>query len=389
MHDIYNDPRPVRLAQELIKCPSVTPEDHGALDLLQHWLEQLDFTCTRLVFADEGLAPVDNLYARRGTSLPNLCFAGHTDVVPTGDEGSWTLPPFEGIEKDGFLWGRGAADMKGAIGSWLSALVAYLEKESPSGSISLLITGDEEGAAINGTKKVLEWMAEQGEEISHCVIGEPSNPKKMGEMIKVGRRGSYNAYLTVYGTQGHVAYPQRADNPLPKLLTLVSALIDTPLDDGYQHFQASNLELSAITTPALAENVIPGEATARFNVRFNPNWSEHTLDAHLRDRLEKAAKEQINWSLKGRASGEAFLGTDQNFADLIAKIVTEHTGLKPELSASGGTSDGRFIHHFSPVAEFGLVGATMHKIDERIAINDMDVLRDIYLHLLREYFKPS
>ncbi|WP_306252366.1 succinyl-diaminopimelate desuccinylase [Parvularcula sp. IMCC14364] len=388
--DIHTRSDPVTLASALIRCPSVTPEDHGALDLLQGWLEALGFVCERMMFADEDAPPVDNLYARLGTSLPNFCFAGHTDVVPPGAAEDWDVPPFEAMEQDGMLLGRGASDMKGAIGCFVSAVAEYLKQESPKGSISLLITGDEEALAINGTRKVLEALRARGEEISHCIIGEPSNPQELGEMIKVGRRGSYNAVLTVNGVQGHVAYPGRAENPIPHLMTLLQALTAQPLDDGYEHFQPSNLVISALNTPSLAENVIPGWASARFNVRFNPTWTGAGLDAYLREIITKAAAGTIRWDLKGRHSGEAFLSSDEGFPLLISRIVKEVTGRQPELSTSGGTSDGRFLHLAAPVAEFGLVGATMHKVNERVSIADMHSLQRIYLRLLQDYFsEPS
>ncbi|NHK28425.1 succinyl-diaminopimelate desuccinylase [Parvularcula flava] len=383
---------PVALAAELIRCPSVTPVEGGALDLIQRWLEPLGFACERLIFADEGLPPVDNLYARLGAGAPHFCFAGHTDVVPAGSEEAWSVPPFQPAVVDGMLTGRGAADMKGAIAAFLAAMARYVDDAKFKGSISLLITGDEEGMAINGTRKLVTWLQEKGETIDHCIVGEPSNPDTMGDMIKVGRRGSFNAQLTVHGIQGHVAYPHRADNPVPKLNALLAALTGEPLDDGYERFQPSNLEVTALSTPPLAENVIPGEAGARFNVRFNPNWTGASLEAHLRERLEKAAANYdggIEWELSARTSGEAFLTTDTAYTDLLADCVEQHTGRRPELSTSGGTSDARFIKDIAPVAEFGLVGATMHKVNEQVATGDIHLLTAIYHTILTRYFDAS
>lgn len=377
---------PAALAAALIRCRSVTPTEGGALDLLQRWLEPLGFTCHRVTFAEQGFPPVDNLYARLGTRAPHFCFAGHTDVVPTGDEAQWSSPPFDADIANGVLTGRGAADMKGAIAAFLAAAARLAGKDQLSGSISLLITGDEEGAAINGTRQLVPWLTAQGETIDHCLVGEPSNPAAMGDMIKVGRRGSYNAQLTVHGRQGHVAYPHRADNPAPKLMTLLRALTESPLDEGYERFQPSNLEITSLTTPGLAENVIPGEASARFNVRFNPTWTGDSLDAHLRERLAAVAGDDIDWQLDARTSGESFLTTDSGFTGLVADCVESHTGRRPELSTSGGTSDARFIKDLCPVAEFGLVGATMHQIDEQVATADIALLADIYETILTRYF---
>ena len=376
---------PVEFAKALIRCPSVTPEDHGALDVLHHALAEMGFTCHRQSFAREGLPEVDNLYARLGTTAPNFCYAGHTDVVPPGDETQWQVPPFAPEVKDGQLWGRGASDMKGSIAAFVSALSAFLSSHQPKGSISLLITGDEEGVAINGTKAMLEWLVTQGEKIDHCVVGEPTNPKAMGDMVKVGRRGSCNCVITVKGAQGHVAYPHQADNPLPKLLKLLNAVTATPLDDGYERFQPSNLVLTWITSPPLAENVIPGEAMARFNVRFNPNWTGKTLVAELQKRLQSVG-DDIEFEFVHRVSGEAFLTTDTAFTELVAVAIEAETGRRPDLSTSGGTSDARFIRTMAPVAEFGLVGETMHKVDERVDVADIYLLAKIYQRILQDYF---
>ena len=376
---------PIDFATALIRCPSITPQDNGALEVVEVALRDLGFTCQRQSFDFEGLPKVANLYARLGTKGPNFCYAGHTDVVPPGDEALWHVPPFEPVIKDGELWGRGAADMKGSIACFISALSDYLATNQPNGSISLLITGDEEGMAINGTRAMLDWLSEQGETIDHCLVGEPTNPNEMGEMMKIGRRGSCNCLLTITGTQGHVAYPHLGENAVPKLLHLLDALTQKPLDDGFERFQPSNLELTALGSPELGTNVIPGTASARFNVRFNPNWTGETLIEELERRLEQAGND-ITYKLEARVSGEAFLTTDETFTALIAKAVKTETGRDPELSTSGGTSDARFIRFVAPVAEFGLVGATMHKVNERVPVADILTLTKIYTSILHSYF---
>ncbi|MEO0878523.1 MAG: succinyl-diaminopimelate desuccinylase [Pseudomonadota bacterium] len=375
----------LELAQALIRRPSVTPEDAGALDVLQAALERLGFACTRLPFEEEHAARVDNLYARRGDRGPNFCFAGHTDVVPPGDVTAWTRPPFEAAVEDGVLWGRGASDMKSAIAAFVAAAASL--DHAAQGSISLLITGDEEGSAVNGTRKVLEWLQKRGERIDHCLVGEPTNPEAMGDMVKVGRRGSINCWLTVLGAQGHVAYPHRAKNPIPDLAHCLTRLCATPLDNGYDRFQPSSLQITDIHSGNPAHNVIPARAGARFNVRFNPNWTGAKVEAWLRDQLDKtAAAHQFAYELKTIVSGEAFLTTDDEFIDLVAQSVSQVTKRAPELSTSGGTSDARFIKDHAPVVEFGLVGATMHKVDERIAVSDIETLTRIYETILNSYF---
>ncbi|MEO1241557.1 MAG: succinyl-diaminopimelate desuccinylase [Pseudomonadota bacterium] len=374
---------PIILAQDLIRRRSVTPADEGALDVLSDILSQLGFECTRLKFED-----VDNLYARYGTAAPHFCFAGHTDVVPAGDEANWSSPPFEAAVKDSALWGRGAADMKGAIAAFAAAAARAIKAGAVTGSLSFLITGDEEGPAVNGTRKMLAWLKEREIEIDHCLVGEPSNPEAMGDMIKVGRRGSINCWLTVTGVQGHVAYPHRADNPIPALLRKLLHLSETPLDKGYERFQPSSLQVTDIHIGNPAHNVIPEKATARFNIRFNPNWTGASIEAWLREQLDNLASTlNATYHIDAVVSGEAFLTTDTTFLGLIADCVEEKTGRRPEFSTSGGTSDARFIKDHAPVAEFGLVGATMHKTDEHVAVADITLLSNIYEAILTQYFQ--
>ena len=378
---------PVALAQALIRCPSVTPVDAGALDVLETALKELGFTCHRLPFGD-GSERVDNLYARRGENVPNFCFAGHTDVVPAGDASSWSSDPFAGDIENDFLLGRGAVDMKGAVAAFVAAAGEFLEDHpsGPAGSISLLITGDEEGFAINGTRKVIDWLAENGEEISACVVGEPTNPEYLGEMVKVGRRGSMSGIITVTGTQGHVAYPHLADNPVPKMIRLLATIAEETLDDGTEHFQPSNLEITSIDVGNLADNVIPSEATARFNIRFNDQHTGKSLEEWLVARLTSA---DVPHRLETRVSGEAFLTPPGPLSELVSNAVEEITGHRPQLSTSGGTSDARFIKDVCPVVEFGLVGQTMHKVDERTPISQIHQLKNIYRAILDGFFDIS
>lgn len=375
---------PVALTQDLIRCPSVTPADAGALGVLQRVLEGMGFTCTRLVFEEAGTDPVDNLYARLGTGSPNFCFAGHTDVVPVGDAAAWTVDPFAAEIINGKLYGRGTSDMKGAIAAFTSAVKSFLDRNgTPGGSISLLITGDEEGPSINGTRKVLDWMQANGEVIDACLVGEPTNPRAMGDMMKIGRRGSVTATLTAYGAQGHVAYPHLADNPLPRLTKALSMLADSPLDEGTKHFQPSTLAITTIDVGNPASNVIPAKGTAKFNIRFNDLHTPKSLEAHIRDVLEEVGGA---WDLKMAVSGEAFLTPPGALVATVAGAVTAVTGKTPELSTSGGTSDARFIKNFCPVVEFGLVGQTMHKVDEHVDVADIRTLAAIYDRVLADFF---
>lgn len=375
----------VELAQALVRCPSVTPADAGALDVLQAALTSLGFTCTRLPFSEAGTADIDNLYARLGARSPHFCFAGHTDVVPVGRREGWSVEPFEGVIEGGMLYGRGAVDMKGSIAAFVAAVSeakAAWGDQIP-GSISFLITGDEEGVSINGTAKMLGWLKEQGEKLDHCLVGEPTNAQKLGDMAKIGRRGSMNGVLTVRGTQGHVAYPHLADNPIPRLLRMLTALAEAKLDDGTPHFQPSNLEITTVDVGNATTNLIPAEATARFNIRFN--------DLHTADSLKVLTTGLCDavggkYSLEFAVSGEAFLTPPGILSDIVSAAVEATTGLKPELSTSGGTSDARFIKNHCPVIEFGLVGQTMHKTDERVALVDLEALTNIYTDILKRYF---
>jgi succinyl-diaminopimelate desuccinylase len=373
---------PLPLAQALIRRPSVTPLDAGAMSVLETALRELGFSCTRLAFgAEAGRPPIENLYARLGTAGPNFCFAGHTDVVPVGQ--GWTVEPFEGSVIDGFLYGRGAADMKGAIACFTAAVARLLKQGTPPGSISLLITGDEEGRALDGTQAVLRHLAAQGERLDLCLVGEPTSPLRLGEMIKVGRRGSLNATLTVSGSQGHTAYPHLADNPLPRLVAMLAAITGEPLDQGSEHFQASTLALTSIDVGNPATNVIPAQGTARMNVRFNDLHRGADIEAWLRRKCDSVGGA---YQLDVEISGESFLTPPGRLSDMLVGAIRKVTGRTPELSTTGGTSDARFIRTACPVAEFGLVGQSMHKADERAALADLDALTEIYLAVLQDYF---
>ena len=376
---------PVRLAQELITKPSVTPHNEGALEVLTRALEGLGFTCERMAFADQNKPQVENLYARLGTGAPNFCFAGHTDVVPVGE--GWTTGPFKAEIVEGRLYGRGAADMKSAIAAFTAAAAQYIAKHgSPRGSISLLITGDEEGDAVNGTVKVLERLAARGETLDACVVGEPTNPTKLGQMIKIGRRGSLSAKLVVYGTQGHSAYPHLADNPIPRIMKMLSALIAQPLDDGSAHFQPSTIAITTLDVGNTASNVIPGVARAAFNIRFNDKHSGESLKKWLRETLDASA-DGGQYDLQVSVSGESFITMPGPLTALVEGAVKSVLGVTPELSTTGGTSDARFIKNACPVCEFGLVGQSMHKADEHCLVADIESLSRIYLTILEGYFK--
>lgn len=373
---------PIALAQDLIRRPSVTPTDAGALDIVQEALEGLGFNCRRMRFGE-----IENLYARYGTASPNLCFAGHTDVVPAGDPAAWSRDPFEGVVNDGVLVGRGAVDMKSAIAAFIAAVSQALAGGGPLGSLSLLITGDEEGEAVDGTKAVVAALQAEGEVINHCVVGEPTSSQWLGDMIKIGRRGSINAEILVEGVQGHVAYPQRAANPVPPLIRLLSAVQTRTLDDGYQGFQPSNLEVTTIDVGNAASNVIPARARARLNIRFNPTHTGAALSEWLQAEATAAGEGFAGHvTLAPKISGEAFLTAPGPFTDVVSKAVMSVTGVKAELSTTGGTSDARFIRAMCPVVEFGLVGATMHGVDERVEVKDITVLTAIYGALIEGYF---
>jgi succinyl-diaminopimelate desuccinylase len=376
---------PVALARNLIRCRSVTPEDGGALGVLEAALRPLGFACHRLPFAEPGTAEVQNLFAVIGEEGPHFCFAGHTDVVPPGDLAGWTVDPFGGEIIDGWLYGRGANDMKGAVAAMAAAVARHLKAQGgrPKGRISLLITGDEEGPAVNGTRKVLDWMAGRGLAPDAAVVGEPTNPRRMGEMVKIGRRGSLTGRLTVHGMQGHVAYPQFADNPLHPLVRALADLAAEPLDQGTAHFQPSSLQITSIDTGNEAPNVIPSQARARFNIRFNDLHSAASLESWLRGRLERTG---ARYRLDLTVSGEGFVTQPGPFTQLVAGAVRAVTGLDPELSTSGGTSDARFIKNHAKVAEFGLVGETMHKVDERASLADIEALTQVYHRILDAWF---
>ncbi|GGF87369.1 succinyl-diaminopimelate desuccinylase [Azorhizobium oxalatiphilum] len=368
-------------ARALIRAPSVTPDATGALDVVADLLRQAGYRVERLV-SDTGGVAVDNLYARIGTTSPNLCFAGHVDVVPPGAEDAWRHPPFSGALEDGVLYGRGAVDMKGAVGAFLAAA---LHHGAPAhGSISFLITGDEEGPALDGTVKVVEWLAATGEVIDHCVVGEPTNPEALGDMVKIGRRGSLSGVITVTGKQGHVAYPHRADNPIPRLVRLLSALTAEPLDAGSDHFPPSNLEVVSVDVGNPAFNVIPAVATARFNVRYNDLYSLATLKAEIERRLGTAG-EAYDLVFQ-RGASESFLTAPGTFVETVLDAVEDVTGRRPEMSTTGGTSDARFIKALCPVLEFGLVGQTMHMVDEQTPVADLVALAAIYERLIVRYF---
>jgi len=378
----------VELGRALIRCESVTPADGGALELLKEALEGIGFVCQVKTFCEDGTPDITNLFARIGSDSPHFCFAGHTDTVPVGDLDAWSVDPFGAEIKDGILYGRGAADMKTAVACFVAAAEAFLVRkgEDFSGSISLLITGDEEGPAVNGTKKLLQWVAAEGHQFDACLVGEPTNPEALGDMIKIGRRGSLNGHLTVSGTAGHTAYPHLADNPVHRLVKMLSALTGDRLDDGTEHFQPSSLQISTIDVGNVATNVIPGRAEARFNVRFNDLYDSTAIEAWVRKRLDKIGSE---YDLAIHVSGEAFLTPPGRFPAIIASAVERVTGRRPELSTSGGTSDARFIKDYCAVAEFGLIGQTMHKPDERMAIADLEALTGIYEAILEDYFGGS
>jgi succinyl-diaminopimelate desuccinylase len=380
-------------ARELLRCRSVTPAEGGALSFLETVLRNAGFIVERVTFSEPGAADVDNLYARIGTDAPHLMFAGHTDVVPPGDPKAWSHEPFSGDVEGGVLYGRGAVDMKGAIACKLAATIEHLTvnggrpQRYGDGSISFLITGDEEGIAVNGTVKLLKWAAERGERFDHCLLGEPGNVAELGDTIKLGRRGSQNGVLVVIGRQGHVAYPQRADNPVRGLVRLMSALMDEPLDNGSGRFDPSNLEFTSIDIGNPTVNLIPGEARARFNIRFNDCHDHASLKALVEQRAGKAAGGKVRWRIDWEPSNaDVFYTLPSRFTDTVIKAVKEVTGRTPTLSTSGGTSDARFIKDYCPVVEFGLVGTTMHAANECVPVADLEMLTKVYRQILFRYF---
>ena len=373
---------PVALTRDLIRKPSVTPADEGAMDVLERALTGLGFHCRRMKFEN-----IENLYARLGTASPNLCFAGHTDVVPTGSAEAWSSGPFEAEVRDGILYGRGAVDMKGGIAAWVAAVSHILAEGDVPGSLSLLITGDEEGPALHGTKRVVETLMAEGEVIDGCIVGEPSSFHLLGDMIKVGRRGSLNSWITVHGKQGHVAYPDRAANPAPVLAKLLAALDRHVLDDGYPEFPPSNLEITTIDIGNPATNVIPAEAKARLNIRFNPTHTGDDLIAWLNAMAGEAqAASGLQITLEHLCSGNAFLTEPGPFITGVQDAVEAVIGRRPEASTVGGTSDARFIRAMCPVLELGLVGQTMHQIDERVPVNELEALTGVYRRVIETFF---
>jgi succinyl-diaminopimelate desuccinylase len=379
---------PIVIARDLLRCRSVTPDEGGALAYLQRVLTAAGFAVHRMTFAEPGSAPVENLYARIGGSKPNLVFAGHTDVVPAGAEAAWRHPPFAGEVEGDMLYGRGAVDMKGGIACFVAAALDYLAASgsTPKGSISLLITGDEESVAVNGTIKLLQWAAARGEKFDHCILGEPSNVEVLGDTIKAGRRGSLNGTLVVTGRQGHVAYPDRADNPIRGLVTLIAAL-QAPLDEGSELFGPSNLEFTSADVGNPTVNLIPGEARARFNIRYNDRHSQAALKTLVEQRAHAAAAGRVHYSFDWQPSNaDVFVTKPSPFTDLATAAIADVTGHKPKLSTTGGTSDARFIKDYCPVLEFGLVGQTMHQVDECVAVGDLVTLTAIYRRIIERYF---
>ena len=377
---------PIELSQRLIRCPSVTPDEGGALDELQNVLEELGFRCQRLLFSESGTPDVDNLYARLGDRGPNFCFAGHSDVVPPGDRDEWGEDPFSGVVIDGKLFGRGSADMKSAIASFISAVQRYKSNvgEEIPGSISLLITGDEEGPAINGTIKVLDWMSKNNQLIDACIVGEPTNPDHLGQMIKIGRRGSFTGWLTVTGVQGHTAYPHLAENPLSKLIKMLEPLAEEQLDQGTEYFPPTTVAISSIDTGNSATNVIPQKVTASFNIRFNDSRTAEDIEEWLRGHFDSVGG---SYQLETACSSNAFITEPGALSEDLISAIKDVVGTSPEMSTTGGTSDARFIRKYCPVVEFGIVGKTMHKINEHVEIKDVELLTDIYTELLDRFFK--
>ena len=381
----------IELTRTLVRCESVTPREAGALQLLEQTLAPLGFTCERMDFTEAGTDDVANLYARIGSGGKHFCFAGHSDVVPVGDLSSWTIGPFAAELSGGYLFGRGAADMKGAIAAFTDAAARFLSKRGRDfgGSISLLITGDEEGPAINGTAKMLQRLAGRGETIDACIVGEPTSSKRFGDMMKIGRRGSMTVDLVVRGVQGHVAYPERLDNAVHRLSAIIEALVREPIDKGSTHFQSTSLQFTTVDVGNPATNIAPGTARARFNTRFNDLWTSKTLLAHLKERIERASEAlggngTVEYSVQ--VSGESFYTPPGPLSDLVAGAVRDVVGVETELSTTGGTSDARFIRSYCPVLEFGLVGESMHKVDEKSAVADLKMLARVYETVLDRYF---
>ena len=377
----------LQLAKELIRFPSITPTDAGVMGYLEKKLKSLGFKTKILTFAEKNTKPVKNLYARLGNKSPNLCFAGHLDVVPPGNTKDWTINPFKPAIKKGHLIGRGANDMKSSIAAFVSAISKYVSQNKFNGSISLLITGDEEGIAVNGTKKVVDYLKRKKEKIDFCIVGEPTNPNKLGEMIKIGRRGSMNGKLTIHGVQGHVAYPHRAKNPVTSIIKILNEFKNIKFDTGTKDFQPSNLEITKMDINNHAENVIPAIASATFNIRFNNKHTSHSIKNKLNKVIKKiSSKDKVKFEINYRVSGEAFLSKPNSTTFMIRDVVKQITKINPKLSTTGGTSDARFIRKITPCLEFGLVGKTMHKVDEAVSIIDLKKLTKIYETILKNYF---
>jgi succinyl-diaminopimelate desuccinylase len=378
----------LKLAKDLIKFPSITPRDAGAINFLSKQLKSLGFSCKILEFKDKKSKPIKNLYARLGKEKPNLCYAGHTDVVPPGNVKDWTVDPFKPTVKKNHLIGRGANDMKSSIACFVSAVNKFLKKGKFNGSISFLITGDEEGLAINGTKKVVDYLNKKKEKIDFCIVGEPTNPNKLGEMIKIGRRGSLTGKIEISGTQGHVAYPHLSNNPINALISICKKLKEKKLDRGNKNFQPSNLEFTAINVNNKAHNVIPARATAQFNIRYNNFYNATSLKRKINTVIKNACKKnKCNFKIEFIANGDSFLTKPEKTILMAKKIIKKITKITPKFSTTGGTSDARFIRKIAPCLEFGLVNKTMHKVDECVSLSDLKKLTKIYYNILEDYFR--
>ena len=378
---------PVSLTADLVRCPSVTPEEGGAIDLLEQLLEKNGFSCTRIVRGQ-----VSNLFAKWGTGKNGRVFGfnGHTDVVPVGDLSSWTVDPFGAEIKEGYLYGRGATDMKSGVAAFVASAIDFVNNKPPDGSIVITITGDEEGEAVDGTVAILDWMKQNGERIDHCLVGEPTSPSQMGEMMKIGRRGSMNAKITATGIQGHSAYPDRANNPIVAMVKLLDKLESHQLDVGTEHFDPSTLAITSVDTGNKASNVIPAVTKAAVNIRFNDSHSGSSLVSWLKDEIEKVSAEYgIKFETDFKISGESFITPPGELSDLISEAVKKELGVTPKLSTTGGTSDARFIKDICPVTEFGLVGKTMHAVDEKVETKQINQLKEIYYRILEAYFEKT
>ena len=378
---------PVSLTADLVRCPSVTPEEGGAIDLLEQLLEKNGFSCTRIVRGQ-----VSNLFAKWGTGKNGRVFGfnGHTDVVPVGDLSSWTVDPFGAEIKEGYLYGRGATDMKSGVAAFVASAIDFVNNKPPDGSIVITITGDEEGEAVDGTVAILDWMQQNGEKIDHCLVGEPTSPSQMGEMMKIGRRGSMNAKITAIGIQGHSAYPDRANNPIVAMVKLLDKLESHQLDVGTEHFDPSTLAITSVDTGNKASNVIPAVTKAAVNIRFNDSHSGSSLVSWLKDEIEKVSAEYgIKFETDFKISGESFITPPGELSDLISEAVKKELGVTPKLSTTGGTSDARFIKDMCPVTEFGLVGKTMHAVDEKVETKQINQLKEIYTRILEAYFEKT